>query len=77
MVVVKEDSGEVDMYVSEQEVDVEEGSATLEDKRGRRVGGMKTVGRYNGVDYGVEDEDDEVEEDVEKNVEDVNVDAEG
>ena len=68
------------MYVNEQEVDVEEGGASLEDERGRRVGGRKKVGRCNGddVDSGVEDEDDEVEEDVEKNdVEDVNVDAEG
>ena len=81
VVVQRKDSGEVDTYVNEQEVDVEEGGATLEDKRGRRVGDMKEVGRYNGdhVDSGVEDEDDEVEEDVEKNdVESVeNVDADG
>ena len=80
MVVGREDSGEVDTYVVGQEVDVEESGPTLEDKRGRRVGGMKEVGRYNGdhVDSGVEDEEDEVEEDVEKNdVEDVNVDADG
>ena len=48
MVIVREDSGEVDTYVAEQEVDVEEGGATLEDERSRRVGGMKEVGRYNG-----------------------------
>ena len=78
MVVVREDSGEVDTYVVGQEVDVEESGPTYEDKRGRRVGGMKEVGRYNGdhVDSGVEDEDDEVEEDVEKN-DDVDVDAGG
>ena len=67
--------------MNEQEVDVEEGGATLEDERSRRVGGMKEVGRYNGddIDSGVEENDDEVE-DVEKNDfedEDVNVDAEG
>ena len=33
MVVVWKDSGEVDMYVNEQEVDVEEGGPTLEDER--------------------------------------------
>ena len=61
MVVVKEDSGEVDMYLNEQEVDVEEGVATLEDERGRRVSGRKKVGRYNGddADSGVEENDDE------------------
>ena len=39
------------MYVNEQEVDVEEGGATLEEK----------VGRYNGddVDSGVEENDDD------------------
>ena len=59
------------MYVNEQETDVEEGGATLEDERGGRVGGMKEVGRYmyNDVDSGVEENDDEDE--------DVNVDAEG
>ena len=58
MVVVRKDSGEVDTYVNEQEVDVEEGGATLEDERGKKVGGgLKEVGRYNGddVDSGVED----------------------
>ena len=30
--------------MNEQEAGVEEGGATLEDKRGRRVGGMKEVG---------------------------------
>ena len=33
MVVQRKDSGEMDMYLNEQEVDVEEGGATLEDKR--------------------------------------------
>ena len=33
MVAQRKDSGEVDMYVNEQENDVEEGGATLEDKR--------------------------------------------
>ena len=65
--------------VAEQEVD-EEGGATLEDERGRRVGGMKKVGRYNGddVDSGVEDNDEEKNdvEDIE-NAEDVDVDAGG
>ena len=67
------------MYVNEQKVDVEEGDAIHEEKRGRTVGGMKEVERYNDVDSGVEENDDEVE-DVEKNDfedKDVNVDAEG
>ena len=79
MVVQREYSGEVDMYVNEQKVDVEEGDAILEEKRGRTAGGMKEVERYNDVDSGVEENDDEVE-DVEKNDfedKDVNVDAEG
>ena len=70
MVVVKEDSGEVDTYVNEQEVDVEEGGATLEDKRDKKVGGgMKEVGRYNGddADSGFEKDD----------VDDVDADADG
>ena len=57
MVVVKEDSGEVD---------VEEGGATLEDERGRKVGGgLKEVGRYNGddADSGFEKDDVDVEVD--------------
>ena len=66
--------------VAEQEVDVEEGGGTLEDERGRRVGGMKKVGRYSGddVDSGVEDNDEEKNdvEDIE-NAEDVDVDAGG
>ena len=33
MVVQRKDSGEDDMYMNEQEVDVEEGGATLEDER--------------------------------------------
>ena len=77
MVAARRDSCEVDTYVNEQETD----GTMLEEKRGRTAGGMKEVGRYNGdhVDSGVEDEDDEVEEDVEKNdVESVeNVDAGG
>ena len=81
MVVGREDSGEVDTYVNEQEVDVEEGGATLEDERDRKVGGgLKEVGRYNGdhVDSGVEENDEEKNyvEDVE-NAEDVDVDADG
>ena len=83
MVVQRKDSGEDDMYVIEQavdveEVDVEEGGATLEDKRGRRMGGMKKVGRYNGDNFGVEENDDEKNdiEDVE-NPENVDVDADG
>ena len=60
-------------YVNEQETDVEEGGATLEDERGRRVGGKKEVGRYNGDDSGVEEQDDE---DVDKNdFEDVDADG--
>ena len=63
-----------------QEVDVEEGVATLEDERDRKVGGMKNVGRYNGddVDSGVEENDEEKNglEDVE-NAEDMDVDADG
>ena len=67
MVVGREDSGEVDTYVNEQEVDVEEGGATLEDERGRKVGGgMKEVGRYNSddVDSGVEEKNDDHDEGV-------------
>ena len=79
MVVQRKDSGEVDKWVAEQETDVEEGGATLEDERGRRVGdNMKEVGRYNDEDddSGVEENDDD--EDVENNdVEYVDVDAEG
>ena len=53
------------MYVNEQEVVAEEGGATLEDERGRRVGGMKKIGRYNGdVDSGVEEKDDDHDVDV-------------
>ena len=37
VVVGREDSGEVDTCVAEQEVDVEEDDATLEDERDRRV----------------------------------------
>ena len=33
MVVQRKDSGKVDMCVAEQETDVEEGGATLEDER--------------------------------------------
>ena len=76
MVVQRKDSGEVDTYVNEQEVDVEEGGATLEDERGKKVGGdMKEVGRYNGddADSGFEKNDVEDVEDVE----DVDADADG
>ena len=80
MVIQRKDSGEVDTYVNGQEVDVEEGVATLEDERDRKVGGMKNVGRYNGddVDSGVEENDEEKNglEDVE-NAEDMDVDADG
>ena len=78
MVVARKDSGEVDTFVNEQKVDVEEGGASLEDERGRRVGGMKKVGRYNGDDSGMEDNDEEKNdlEDVE-NAEDMDVDADG
>ena len=78
MVVARNDSGEVDTYMNEQEVDVEEGGATLEDERDRRVGGMKKVGRYNGddVDSGVEEKDDDHDED-DEDVEDEDVDADG
>ena len=71
MVVQRNDSGEVDTYVNEQEVDVEEGGATLEDERDKKVGGLKEVGRYNDddADSGVEKDDVEVE--------DVDVDADG
>ena len=73
MVVGREDSGEDDMYLNEQETDVEEGGATLEDEKDRKVGGMKKVGRYNGdnVDTGVEEKNDDDVEDVE------DIDAEG
>ena len=83
MVVQREDSGEVDTWVVEQEVDVEEGGASLEDERGRKVGGMKEVGRYNGddVDSGFEDNDEKKNdvEDVEnaEDAEDVDVDTDG
>ena len=73
MVVQREDNGEEDTWVAEQEVDVEEGGATLEEKRGRKVGGMKEVGRYNGDDSGAEEND---LEDVE-NAEDMDIDADG
>ena len=74
MVVQRKDSGEVDTYMNEQETDVEEGGATLEDERGKKVGGMKKVGRYNGddADSGFEDNDEE-----KNDVEDVDVDADG
>ena len=77
MVVQRNDSGEDDTYVNEQEVDVEEGGATLEDERDRKVGGMKEVGRYNDddVDSGVEENDDE-DDGIEK-ADVQNVDADG
>ena len=72
MVVGRKDSEEVDTCMSEQEVDVEEGGGTLEEERGRRVGGMKEVGRYNDDNSGIEENDDDHDEDVEKlDVEDV------
>ena len=72
--VVARDSGEVDTWVAEQKVDVQEGGATLEDERGKKVGGLKKVGRYNGddADSGFEDNDEE-----KNDVEDVDVDADG
>ena len=76
MVVQRNESGEVDTYVNEQETDVEEGGTMLEEKRGRMAGGMKEVGRYNDVDSGVEDNDDVGG--IEKaGVDDVDVDADG
>ena len=76
MVVQRNDSGEVDTYVNEQETDVEEGGTMLEEKRGRTVGGMKEVGRYNDVDSGVEENDDVGG--IEKaGVDNVDVDADG
>ena len=66
MVVGREDSGEVDTYVNEQETDVEEGGTTLEDERSRKVAGMKEIGRYKGDNFhsGVEENDDDHDEDV-------------
>ena len=58
MVVQRKDSGEDDMYLNEQEVDVEEGGASLEDKRGRRVGGMNVEEKDGGIEKAdVEDVD--------------------
>ena len=58
MVVGREDSGEVDMYANEQEVDVEEDGATLEDERGRRVGGRNVEEKDGGIEKAdVEDVD--------------------
>ena len=76
MVVQREDSEEVDTYVNEQEVDVEEGGATLEDERGRKVAGMKEVVRDNGddVDSGMENNVEDVEK---SDSEDLDVDADG
>ena len=76
MVVQRNESGEVDTYVNEQETDVEEGGAMLEEKRGRTAGGMKEVGRYNDVDSGVEENDD-VGGTEKAGVDDVDVDADG
>ena len=50
MVVQREDSEEVDMYVNEQETDVEEGGATLEDERDRRVGGRNVEEKDGGIE---------------------------
>ena len=72
MVVGREDSGEVDTYVNEQETD----GTMFEEKRGRTAGGMKEVGKYNDVDSGVEENDDDGG--IEKaGVDDVDVDADG
>ena len=63
MVVQRKDSGEDDMYVNEQEVEVEEGGATLEDERGRKVGGMN-VEKDGGIEkVDVEDVDVDVDTD--------------
>ena len=73
----------MDTWVAEQEVDVEEGGATLEDEGDKKVGGMKEVGRYNDddADSGVEDNDEKKNdvEDVEnaEDAEDVDVDTDG
>ena len=57
MVVQRKDSGEVDTYMNEQ-VDVEEGGATLEDERGRKVGGMNVEEKDGGIQKAdVEDDD--------------------
>ena len=75
MVAQRNDSGEVDTYVNKQETGVEEGGTMLEEKMGRKVGGMKEVGRYNDVDSGVEENDDGG---IEKaGVDDVDVDTDG
>ena len=71
MVVGRRDSREVDTCTNEQESGAEEDGATLEDERGRRVGGMKEVGSYKG-----EDIDPRVEES-DADTEDVDVDADG
>ena len=58
MVVQRKDSGEVDTYANEQEVDVEEGGATLEDERDRRVGGVNVEEKDGGIEKAnVEDMD--------------------
>ena len=51
--------------MNEQEAGVEEGGPTLEDEGGRRVGGMKEVGRLKGedVDPCVEESDVDVDAD--------------
>ena len=60
--------------MNEQETD----GTMLEDERGRTVGGMKEVGRYNGdhVDSGVEENDD-VGGTEKAGVDDVDVDTDG
>ena len=58
MVVQRKDSGEDDMYLNEQEVDVEE-----EDKRGRRVGSMNVEEKDRGIEKAdVEDVDVDVDD---------------
>ena len=50
MVVQRKDSEEDDTYVAEQETDVEEGGATLEDERDRRVGGRNVEEKDGGIE---------------------------
>ena len=64
MVVQRKDSWEDDMYLNEQEVDVEEGGASLEDERDRRVGGMNVEEKDGGIEKAdVEDVDVDVDDD--------------
>ena len=64
MVVQRKDSGEDDMYLNEQEVEVEEGGATLEDERSRKVGGRNVEEKDGGIEKAdVEDVDVDVDTD--------------